>query len=570
MASLPGLAAATGPEAVDCLDAGTGPGALLTRQFAFEGRCTEPTGNAACGYYDYRQVPGQAVRGFDQRGVTTRQITFPGLEHQWAALSIRRPAGSVFCWVGGAVVGRNPLAMNWGGPTGTKRRKNNFLLTEGGRIQVENARVHNSHDALLADGPDAGFDIRDSWITWNRDDFFEGYLQDLRISDTLIDGTYTFISDPDGDCDAAKQASERTIVIEDSLIRLQQQPGPYGGGSPKWHASVEGGHNQLWKLDSCDWQHWPVFELRNNVFLIEGPGTTAYELNAARCNLALPGDCEDRQLSKLAVCENNLFLYTGYQHWLAAGTAPGPTPRPGGRFFNPDNPDFRPDGQDCYQRVTDGPQGKSRAEVLALWHSRRAAWIERHVMDAPARRRVMQIPGVDYPVYPRDTTLRVRNAASRECLTSLADGTVRLHPCKAADPQQRFTVATFEDGKLAAALLLRDALGRYLYSSQPAAPASGEADAFAVTAESTAGRRPGFAERWYLLPLGEEASPERQRYVIESDAIGRTWLYARNAQVALQRLYPQGPDTPLPYARFRNGNDPALQWSIDTLPAGAD
>ena len=265
---------------------------FVSRHFGLEDKCTLLSESEGCAYYDYRQLELGNLSGFDQRGITSYQVTYPGTSHLWAALSVRNPPDSTFCWLGGAHVGRNPLAMTWSGDTGTKRRKNNLVLSESGVIQVQNARIHNLHDIFLANSKDAGMHVNSSWITWNRDDFFEGYLHDVQVTDTLVDGTYTFISDPDGECNDAKKATSSTILIENSLIRLQRQPGPYARHTAKWHWRIAGGHNTLWKLDSCDWDSWPKFTLRNNVFLIEGPRTTRKALDTVDCRLALPGELQ--------------------------------------------------------------------------------------------------------------------------------------------------------------------------------------------------------------------------------------------------------------------------------------
>ncbi|NND92591.1 MAG: hypothetical protein HKN42_17190, partial [Granulosicoccus sp.] len=162
---------------------------FLTRRFALEDRCKRLDDEQLCAYQDFRKLNLDAYVGFDQRGIQSFQVTFPGTEHLYAALSVRNEPGTRFCWVGGAHVGQNPMAMTWGWDTGSKRRKNNFILSESGVVQVESARLHNLHDIFLASSEDAGFDIRDSWITWNRDDVFEGYLQNLSFTDTLVDGT---------------------------------------------------------------------------------------------------------------------------------------------------------------------------------------------------------------------------------------------------------------------------------------------------------------------------------------------------------------------------------------------
>ena len=555
-----------GPVAgLDCLDRAD---SFERRRFALEGKCKGHEERSGCAYHDLRKLDLGDGAGVDQRGIVAYQVTFPGEEHLWAALSIREPSGNSFCWVGGAVVGRNPLAMTWGGPSGSKARKNNFLFSEGGRIVVEGVRVHNIHDAFLASREGAGFDIRRSWISWNRDDFFEGYLHDLRIGDTLIDGTFAFLSDPDGECDEGKAAGERVVVIENSLIRLQRMPGPYSAHTDRWRLEPEGGHNTLWKLDSCDWTDWPRFVLRNNVFLVEGPRTTRRELHETDCRLALPSDCEGPPLANLLECRDNLFLYTDYRLWREAGAEPGPVPRSGGPFHAADNPDFLPNGEDCYQRLTDDPRDPGYADVREIWRGLRARWIERHTDGASADARLMEVPGVDFPLFESGGEVTVENRSGEACLTSVPEGAPVATPCLPS-AEQRFTVEAFDDGKLPGALLLKDDRGRYLRSPPP----RGTADArphWPVLAQAAVGGKPPFAERWYLLPLDEIETPDGRLFALESDAIGRSFLRESAGRVVLQSSHVDGVDTALPQPRFRNGDDPALQWRIRRTDDGAD
>jgi|GEM_PF-4301989 len=553
----------------DCLDH---VAAFERRHFGFEGRCKGHDERSGCAYHDLRKLELGDGAGVDQRGIVAHQVTFPGEEHLWAALSIREPSANRFCWIGGAVVGRNPMAMTWGGPSGSKARKNNFLFTQGGRMVVEGARVHNIHDAFLASSEGTGFDIRRSWISWNRDDFFEGYLHDLRIEDTLVDGTFTFLSDPDGVCDEGKAAGERVVVIENSLIRLQRMPGPYSGHTDRWRWEPEGGHNTLWKLDSCGWADWPRFVLRNNVFLVEGPRTTRRELHETDCRLALPSDCEGAPLANLAECRNNLFLYTDYHHWRDADTAPGPVPRPDGPFHAVDNPDFLPNGRDCYQRLTDDPHDPGYADVRAIWRGLRARWIERHTVEAPAEQRLMRVPGVDFPPFESGSRVIVESRSGKACLTSLPDGALVSLRCTAS-AKQRFTVVTFDDGRLPGAVLLQDERGRYLRSPPP--PLDGAAEAvrssrWPVFAQAALGGKPPFAERWYLLPLDELDAPGGRLFGIESDVIGRSFVRESAGQVVVQSSYAQGVNTPLPQPRFSQGDDPALQWRVKRVDEEAE
>ncbi|MEE9319499.1 MAG: hypothetical protein V3U76_03555 [Granulosicoccus sp.] len=530
------------------------------KRFSLEGTCRRQDADE-CAYFDYRSADLTGTSGFDQRGTNSYQVTFPGQEHLWAALSIKNPSGSRFCWVGGAHIGRNPLAMTWNGKTGTKIRKNNFLLTENGLIQVEGVRLHNMHDAFLANGPNAGFEIRDSWISWNRDDLFEGYLHNLGIHNSLIDGTYTFISSPDGECGQAKSAADRTVVIENSLIRLQRMPGPFSRESERWHWRVEGGHNLLWKLDGCSWNEWPEFVLRNNVFLIEGLRTTSEQLHSEECNLALPGDCQDSSLGKLKECENNLFLYSNYGNWLDAQMRPGPAPVSGNRFHNVNNPEYLPNGTDCYQRLTDDSRDSGYADVDAIWKKFRKQWIEKQVNPETSSNSPGQIPGVDFPVFDDGSVITLYNVKSENCLTSADSIEVMLRPCDSS-PEQQFEVRSFSDGKLMASVLLIDSAGRYMHSSISDSENGHSRLAFPVTMEQPESGRPNFQERWYILPLDEISDTGQRLYSIETDGIQRSFLRDDSGDPAMQGLYFAGTETPLPQPRFARGKDPALHWLI--------
>jgi len=551
----------------DCLDRAD---SFETRLFSLEGRCKGRESLSGCAYHDLRKLELGDGAGVDQRGIVAHQVTFPGEEHLWAALSIREPSDHRFCWIGGAVVGRNPLAMTWGGPSGTKARKNNFLFSEGGQVVVEGARVHNIHDAFLASREGAGFDIRHSWISWNRDDFFEGYLHDLRITDTLIDGTFAFLSDPDGECDEAKAAGDRVVVIENSLIRLQRMPGPYSRHTDRWRWEPEGGHNTLWKLDSCGWKDWPRFVLRDNVFLIEGPRTTRRRLNETDCRLALPSGCEGSPLSNLLECHDNLFLYTDYRLWREADAAPGPVPRPGGPFHEPANPDFLPNGTDCYQRLTDDPRDPGYADVREIWRDLRSRWIERHTVEASAGVRVTRVPGVDFPSFESGSRVTVQSRSGEVCLTSLPVGEVVSVPC-AESAEQRFTVVAFDDGRLPGALLLQDESGRYLRSAPPptdGSPETGGRARWPIYAQATVSGSPPFAERWYLLPLDEIEASGDTLFGIESDVIGRSFVRDASGRAVIQSSYTDGIHTPLPQPRFPRGNDAALHWRVKRVGDG--
>ena len=534
------------------------------RDFSFSGICQSLDRASGCYYYDYRKRDLPDSAGLDQRGRRGFQLTFPKLIDRWGAVSVREAAGDRFCWTGGTMVGRNPLAMTWGGSTGTKARKNIFIRNEGGLVQVDGARVHNTHDTFLATSPSAGFDVRHSWISYTRDDLFEGHLDRLSIRDTLVDGTYSFLSASDK-CVRSGSVRDSVVTIENSLIRLQRMPGPYARDVDRWHWKIEGGHGRLWKEEDCGWSNWPKFELRNNVFLIDGPASNFSTLHKAVCNLALPGACEGNRLEQLLACENNLFLYRDYRHWTDAGEEPGPTPAPGNRFHNPGNPQFLPNGSDCYQRMTDDPRDDNYGPVESRWKSLRERWIRRHTEQSDKRDRVMRVAGIDRAVFGSAARLQIVNRGNGRCMESDDEGRVRLKVCSNSE-RQLFSPRRYRDGKLPGAVLLVDHRGAVLRTQDPRVLERDESfgrfdpRVFAQSVSNLA--RPNFDERWYLLPMKDEPGGERGVYAIESDALRRSYLKANGESLEVQRLYEIGENTPTPqYAGYTRGSD-ALRWEI--------
>jgi hypothetical protein len=133
-------------------------------------------------------------------------------------------------------------------------------------------------------------------------------------------------------------------------------------------------------------------------------------------------------------------------------------------------------------------------------------------------------------------------------------------------------VQTFDDGKLTAALLLKDAKGRYLRTQSPAVlqhDDSGENFDPSVFSEAAAYGRPAFDERWYILPLDESATTAGL-YGIESDAIGRSFLRQNGLRAEVQSFFERDVKTSLPQNRFVGGNDQALQWQIHPVTGDDD
>jgi len=556
----------------DCVKTFTGHS--YTKSYDWNGTTTDlgvDTGNCS---YDYSTVTVPDQARFDQRGVDSYQVTFPMAIGRWWALALGGPgplaATKSYCYAGGTHVGRNPLSMTWGGDPGSKRRKNNFLRITSGKFVVEGVRLHNMHDPFYGMSNAARYEWRHVWASWIRDDFYEGRLHHLGIHDTLIDGSFAFLSDPDAGsdgCTAEKNASGETLVIENSLIRLQRQPGPYPGDT--WFWKIEGGHGQLWKHTSCGWAGWPQFELRNNVFLIEGPATTKWNLNdTSACTMGLPSAC-DSKLSNLSVCENNLFLYTQYHHWTTAGKPPGAVPQPGGKYHNANNPKFSPNGVDCYQRVTDDWNDPGYGNVMGIWRARRQKWIAAHTGHPKPVDNIMQIPGVDLPGLTPGKSYGLRNKSSGQYAQSQLAGGVTMAACNSSTAQ-KWTVEAYDDGKLMGALLFRNsATGGVLRTQSPQVLEADNSDSgfdTKVVWDATPGGTPGFAERWYVIPLEDEPGGEAKTYSIESDALRRSYVYvASGGKVEVQRFFVDLEQTPLPQAEFNWGAAAQLQWYFDPL-----
>jgi hypothetical protein len=525
-----------------CVDSFTGP--KITKEFTWGGQCSG-NNRSGCAYYRYDTVPLADRSRFDQRGVEDYQVSFPLPKHLHGALRLTGQNNIDICYAGGAVIGRNPLAMVWGGEGGGKNRKNNFLSI-GGSVKssvIEGVRVHNNHDPFY--GTDT--ELRDSWITWNRDDLFESKLE-IAIRDTLVDGTYTFLSAPDS-CHGGNLA-DNTVVIENSLIRLQKMPGGY---SPKdapfnprdW--TISGRYNALWKPDrQCGgWDGYPKFELRNNVFLVEGRPIPNGGLPIE------PG--ADSEMAKLVACDNNLFLYYSGEQGEAS------KPVLGEKYYNPENPTYAPNGKDCFQRIT------NKAEAMRIWNERRAHWIARHTGSSDPKENVMMISGVDYPVFSQNQHLQIRNKATNQCIergANLVD--VILAPCNGSDAQL-WNSQAFSDGKLMGAILLRNkGAGGYLRTQdQKAIENDGNDNDFDPDVYWTNLSTPNFSERWYIYPLGDEPGGELGTYSIESDALRRSYMFANGNKLQVQLFYKDGTSTALPQSHFASGDDARLQWYIE-------
>jgi hypothetical protein len=141
------------------------------------------------------------------------------------------------------------------------------------------------------------FIVRQAWLTYIRDDCVEDdHLRGGIIEDSLFDGCYVgFSSRPSTNIlDAGYSGANETLVVRNSLIRLQKMPGPNG-------STAATGHGQWFKWDPLGVK----LELHDNIFMTEEWGNSPRTMGPP---------------AKLTSCSNNTMV------WLGQGAYPSPLP----------------------------------------------------------------------------------------------------------------------------------------------------------------------------------------------------------------------------------------------------
>ncbi len=315
-------------------------------------------------YEDADAVNGEV---FDARGVTlygevhpTDRIDYPVDIRTESDGGLIDGDTARFCWLGGAIIGTNDLGTSW---TEMKQPNNGAIILKEGWATVDGARIYNIGDGIRphhrdSDGDGLGlFTIRNVWMSHMRDDCIEvDSITGGTIEDSLFDGCYAFISATG----AVTFDPDRTIIIRDSLVRLQEFPEPFGHAGEAACGSEEGssgceGHGALFK----QWNNGPNdlrLEIYNTDFLIE--------------------DCASTQFSYSNWCSNSAGSYGGLSllpermdgcggntiYWLGPDTFPGDLTGI----------------ESCFVIKTDP----------TAWYNKRELWKARHGQ-------IMRIPGID-------------------------------------------------------------------------------------------------------------------------------------------------------------------------------
>jgi len=181
---------------------------------------------------------------FDGRDATWFQETYPvNIADYPIDIRMANENASV-CWAGGLVHNTNALDLSW---AASKTNNHAGIISMGGQTTVDGTRFYNVHDGfrpwkrdIPLNGP---FILKNVWMTYTRDDCIENdaFISGL-VDDSLFDGCYVFLSsrntgDPDG--------LSELVTIQNSLIRLQNMPEPFGHTGE----ALEG-HGNLFKFQS--------------------------------------------------------------------------------------------------------------------------------------------------------------------------------------------------------------------------------------------------------------------------------------------------------------------------------
>ena len=259
-----------------------------------------------------------------------------GRRDLWSAAYNTPPQSSPFCFSGGVILGTQPVDATWGE---TKVDGGGYALSINGvGAVVEGVRIHNHHDGLVPYRSD-GFVLRDSWMSYIRDDCIEndGHAEGT-VRGNLFDGCYVFYSATNGVSNSAVGAgADGTLLIEANLIRMHNMPGPYARRNRLGNRSASG-YGELIKTRGRD-EHVSQLAMRDNVLAFEAPARNREvqtEFNGPHV--------------RIVECANNTIL------WLGPGSFPGELPA---------------GWEDCFTVI-------SGSEAQQRWDGLRQQWIDAH------------------------------------------------------------------------------------------------------------------------------------------------------------------------------------------------
>jgi hypothetical protein len=161
--------------------------------------------------------------------------------------------------VGGRVIGQQSRELTWR-VVKSQWDGNGLLLRGSGVSTVEGMYIDNLHDAISPIEDVTKWVVKDVYAKYTRDDFVENdRLQPGLIEDTLVDGTFTFVSNRPGDagggysCNGQPSDPNLAVEIRKTLVWMQRQP--YDGdmkGTPSKDPIKDGrGGGAIFKWSEC-------------------------------------------------------------------------------------------------------------------------------------------------------------------------------------------------------------------------------------------------------------------------------------------------------------------------------
>jgi hypothetical protein len=196
------------------------------------------------------------------------------------------------CIAGGKVQGTYDRTLTW---KQMHNQNNAGVRWTNDDMVADGVRVDNVEDGIRPEGNN--FIIRQSWLTYIRDDCVENdHLRSGIIEDSLFDGCYVGISarPSTGIINAGYTGANETLIVRNSLLRLERMPGPN-------KSTAATGHGQWFKWDALA----PSLELHDNIFMTEEWGNSPRTMGPP---------------AKLTKCSNNIMV------WLGSGPYPSPLP----------------------------------------------------------------------------------------------------------------------------------------------------------------------------------------------------------------------------------------------------
>lgn len=338
--------ASAADDTFQCLNGYTGP---LT---SFEGE--QPMAN-----YDFFYPPDGAR--YDVRSAAFIQQT---MEDPIINYPVDVRSNDSLCWAGGSIRSNNPEDQTW---AENYEYNHAALISETAHITVDGVRIHNAHDGIrLRSNLSQTFDIRNVWITWNRDDCIENDLfASGQIEDSLFE-CYVFLSSRN----KSDIPNANTVTVRNNVIHLRKMPGP-----AEWNDPTLYGHGALFKWDT----QGPALNLHNNVFMIDQMPTTQGSLEGHADNaFGTLGFLYTTYNAKLNECSGNVIV------WLGDGDGDGD-------FTDDDFPGDIPNDPSCVTVTRD----------RSVFDEARAAWIAGHPNVA---RLETDVANVDTGTTTSDTT----------------------------------------------------------------------------------------------------------------------------------------------------------------------